>query len=217
MKTKDRIVAASIELFNTHGERAITTNHIASYLNISPGNLYYHFKNKEDILKSIFALYRTHLLTRFQPLDSTQDIFEQLDGYLQAVLELMRTFHFFYDNQADILARDVQLKAEYVEVQEQLQRQMEEVLEGMRDQELIEIDNSDIPGLAQLIKMTISFWTPFIKSRNITGELDEEALAIGVARMVQLVKAYARGEGKQKIAALEQKYTAKNDVEADNI
>ena len=49
MSTKDKIIHTSIELFNRHGERAITTNHIASHMGISPGNLYYHFKNKEDI------------------------------------------------------------------------------------------------------------------------------------------------------------------------
>lgn len=39
--TRDRILQASLHLFNTQGERNITTNHIASHLGMSPGNLYY--------------------------------------------------------------------------------------------------------------------------------------------------------------------------------
>jgi AcrR family transcriptional regulator len=53
-QTKDRIVDAAIHLFNKDGVGAVTTNHIAAHLGISPGNLYYHFKNKEEIVRQAF-------------------------------------------------------------------------------------------------------------------------------------------------------------------
>lgn len=56
MKTKDRIIQTSIELFNRSGVVAVTTNHIAKELNISPGNLYFHFANKEEIIRHIFKM-----------------------------------------------------------------------------------------------------------------------------------------------------------------
>ncbi len=54
MKTKDKIVQISIDLFNRSGVVAVTTNHIAKELSISPGNLYFHFANKEEIIRQIF-------------------------------------------------------------------------------------------------------------------------------------------------------------------
>jgi AcrR family transcriptional regulator len=55
MKTKTRIKATSLLLFNHFGEPDVGTMDIANELNMSPGNLYYHFKNKPDIVSAIFA------------------------------------------------------------------------------------------------------------------------------------------------------------------
>ena len=55
--TYSRIVEASLMLFNEEGERNISTNHIAAHLGISPGNLYYHFHSKDEIVNALFADY----------------------------------------------------------------------------------------------------------------------------------------------------------------
>ena len=52
--TKDRVVSAAVEMFNESGVSAVTTNHIAAQLGMSPGNLYYHFANKEEIVRAAF-------------------------------------------------------------------------------------------------------------------------------------------------------------------
>jgi len=54
MTTRERILEAALQLFNAQGSRAVTTNHIAAACGISPGNLYYHFRNKEEIIRSLF-------------------------------------------------------------------------------------------------------------------------------------------------------------------
>ncbi len=66
MKTRDRIIAAAIDLFNEQGTKGVTTNHIAAAVGISPGNLYYHFRNKEDILRAIFEQMDAYGLEQYQ-------------------------------------------------------------------------------------------------------------------------------------------------------
>ncbi len=56
VKTKDKILEVSIDLFNRSGVVAITTNHIARELDISPGNLYFHYENKEHIVRNLFEM-----------------------------------------------------------------------------------------------------------------------------------------------------------------
>ena len=52
--TKDNIIAQSVKLFNKHGFTNVSMKDIADALEISPGNLTYHFKKKEDLLVSIY-------------------------------------------------------------------------------------------------------------------------------------------------------------------
>ena len=54
MKTKERILLGSLNLFNANTASEVTTNDIARELKMSPGNLYFHYKNKEQIIRELF-------------------------------------------------------------------------------------------------------------------------------------------------------------------
>ena len=53
--TKQRILETSLRLFNQHGTAHISTNHVVDALRMSPGNLYYHYRNKASIIRGLFA------------------------------------------------------------------------------------------------------------------------------------------------------------------
>ena len=80
--TRQRILDASLVLFNDQGEPNVTTNHIADELGMSPGNLYYHFRNKDDIVEQLFSRYETRiddaLLVPQDRLPNLEDIWLQL-------------------------------------------------------------------------------------------------------------------------------------------
>jgi len=54
-KTKDKILRTALGLFNNEGESAVSSVDIASVIGISPGNLYYHYKGKDEIIVELFA------------------------------------------------------------------------------------------------------------------------------------------------------------------
>jgi len=208
MSTKNKIIQTSIALFNEHGERAISTNHIAAELGISPGNLYYHFKNKEDILQHIFALYRDHLETNFPTVNENEDVVSQMVKYLDSLFELMWQYHFFYDNLADILSRDETLKLNYLALQENLLLQAQKVITGLKHSNIINIDDEDIVDLAHMVKITVSFWTPYVETQRPEGKLVLSDIYSGVLKVLFLFKPYSTDDGREKIAALQNKYRA---------
>ena len=97
MKTKDRIIATALRLFNEEGEPNVTTNHIADEMDISPGNLYYHYRSKDDIIWQIFLDYEkkiNQVLTPDENLNYTS--MEDMWFYLHMIFEVISEYRFLY-------------------------------------------------------------------------------------------------------------------------
>ena len=133
MKTRDKIIQASIELFNEQGERNVTTNHIAAHLAISPGNLYYHFRNKEDIILSIYEEYARSLLLETLPKVSSEvKPLDSLVLYMDSVFQTTMKFRFFYSSLPVLLDKNPILREKYVEVQQSISERVGQLLVSLR-------------------------------------------------------------------------------------
>lgn len=89
IKTSERIVQNSLELFNQQGERSISTNHIAAHMEISPGNLYYHFPNKQAIIAVLFSEYESLVDSFLRPPQGRAATVEDKRFYLKELLSAM--------------------------------------------------------------------------------------------------------------------------------
>ncbi len=113
MNTRERIILASLDLFNEKGERNVTTNHIAANLGISPGNLYYHFRNKTDIIYEIFLQYQLLVDHYLQiPDERLMTVADQFD-YLEAVFDGLWSYRFFHRDLEHYLDSDTRLQEDY--------------------------------------------------------------------------------------------------------
>lgn len=54
MNTRDRILRASLQLFNKKGLTDVSIRDIAAEMGISDGNLRYHFRTKDDLVEALF-------------------------------------------------------------------------------------------------------------------------------------------------------------------
>jgi AcrR family transcriptional regulator len=104
--TRARIQQVALELFAEHGYERTSLREIAERLGVTKAALYYHFKSKEDIVRSFTEDYfgRLDALIAWgseQP-PGAETARELLDRYITIVLESGEVFRFLERNQATI-------------------------------------------------------------------------------------------------------------------
>ncbi len=95
MHTKDKIISKAIELYNQRGFSNLSSRDIAQELQISHGNLEYHYKNKEAILHAIYARMKSEVTAYFSEIDPGQEPFRQFDTFLKKLDHFQNKYLFF--------------------------------------------------------------------------------------------------------------------------
>jgi AcrR family transcriptional regulator len=130
LPTVTRIVEGSLALFNRAGGAAVTTNHIAAHLGMSPGNLYYHFRNREEIVRAIFPRIVAGGLAATASPGGRLSAHEFGERHLQGLHTLWQ-YRFFFRDLNQLVARDPRLAAEYRDYQQRLAAQYRGLFEQL--------------------------------------------------------------------------------------
>lgn len=163
MKTRDRILHTSLALFNEEGEADTTTIDIANELDISPGNLYYHFKGKDQIIAELFRQYEhalTHTLTApiERPLSEDSGSVEDNWYYLYVVMEEMYQYRFLYHNLDNILQRYPELKRSFKRLIQLKRAALFAICQTLLQQEVIDTHDQQLLGLVDNMTLNLTFW-----------------------------------------------------------
>lgn len=211
IKTYDRIVSESLALFNEHGERTITTNHIAAHLGISPGNLYYHFRNKEEIVYQIFLQYK-HFLTERLAAPADRDIkVDDMERYFDTVFQAMWQFRFMFYDLPGLLARNPQMQAEYHHfIHTDLEERLNALFHRFAEIGLFRIDEEDIRPMVTNVWLVAKFWFAFEQASRPKEPISEAAGNRGVCQVLALFKPYVPAEFLPTFRLLASKYAAAN-------
>jgi AcrR family transcriptional regulator len=195
MKTRDKIIQASITLFNENGERNVTTNHIAAHLSISPGNLYYHFRNKEDIILSIYEEYaRDLLLDTFPQVTDESKPIDTIIQYMDAVFQMMMKFRFFYSNLPVLLDKNPNLREKYVEVQQSIAQRVSELLLSLRAAKVIAFEDDELKDIVSILRIINTFWLSFYQTQNIVTDITDAVFYQGVLKILVILRPYTTQE-----------------------
>ena len=193
IKTYDRIILESLKLFNEQGERNITTNHIAAHLGISPGNLYYHFRNKEEIVFQIFLMYRDFITERLSVPETGHRTVTDLVNYLDTAFLAMWQFRFMFYDLPGMLSRNTQLQSEYHQfVNTELKGILGEHFREFIRLGLLKMDEEDIEAVSVNIWLVVKFWFAFEQTSRPRAPITEASGHRGVRQVLALLKPYVQ-------------------------
>ena len=73
MSTKEKIMDVALHMFSERGYEAVSIRDICGEVGIKESTLYYHFKNKKDILDSLVAKFKEHINGLLSHIDEIPD------------------------------------------------------------------------------------------------------------------------------------------------
>ena len=203
-RTRERILELSLALFNERGEPNVTTNHIADELEISPGNLYYHFRNKDDIIEQLFAQYEERmdqaLLIPEGRLPNLEDIWMQL----HMIYECIWDYRFLYRDLVDILSRSRKVRLHFSRILKRATENATDVLRGLVAAGIMRASADEVQALATNILVIATFWLNY---SGVRGEKDEqEAIRAGIRQVMMLLAPFLQDAERVHLHTLSQAY-----------
>jgi len=206
-KTRDRIIEASLALFNAQGERNVTTNHIAAHLGISPGNLYYHFPNKQAIVAELFAGYESRV-DAFLRLPQEREMQVQDKAlYLEALLGAMWDYRFLHRDLETLLDANVELAQRYQAFAGRCLQHAQMIYQGFVAAGILVMDEVQTEALALNAWIILTSWVRFLGTVGaVAGQLDQLHLRRGIYQVLALESAFVAPEARAAVRALEEHY-----------
>jgi AcrR family transcriptional regulator len=203
IKTRERIVQNSLELFNQLGERTVSTNHIAAHMAISPGNLYYHFPNKQAIIAVLFQEYETLVDSFLRPPQERPVTVEDKRHYLQALLVGMWRYRFLHRDLEHLLDSDPELAARYQRFSQRCLVQGAAIYERFVEADILAMDKVQIEALTLNAWIILTSWVRFLcTTRENSAHLSEQAMKRGVYQVLVLEAGFVTEQARDAVKRL---------------
>lgn len=216
MKTRDRILQTSLKMFNEQGERNVSTNHIAAELEISPGNLYYHFSNKAEIIFELFSAYR-HIVGVSMVLPEDRPLtFDDKVRYFEVIFQNMWDYRFLHRDLEHLLKESKTLREHYLVFSSNTVATGKRIIQGMVQAGLVNASEDEVDALMLNLWVILTSWSSFLQSIEVQKDrpstMDPWALKRGIYQIICLIEPYATDIARQDLPELKATYLGGMDT-----
>ncbi len=205
-RTRERILEASLRLFNDFGEPNVTTTVIAYDLNISPGNLYYHFHNKDEIVEAIFSVFEREIEKILAAPTHRQADVDDVWLFLHLLFESIWKYRFFYRDLNDLLTRNRTLEIHFKRILTHKALTAAALCEGLVSAGAMHASASELNALSTNMAAIATYWLSFEYARDPRGKMEEERIGRGVYQVMAMISPFLIGEARSLLEKLSVEY-----------
>ena len=208
-RTAQRILEAALDLFNRFGEPNVSTTLVAAELGISPGNLYYHYPAKDELINRLYEDYQTELDALLHASKDVHDV-EDAWFFIHSLVELIWHHRFLYRDLNDLLSKNRHLETRFQHVLQQKAQAMRLLLAGLRRAGQLDIDARQVDALSHSMVVMLTYWLSYEYVRNPRQALEpghaQHALLRGAYYTLHLLAPYLLPTQRQHLLTLGEAY-----------
>jgi AcrR family transcriptional regulator len=209
-RTAERILEVTLELFNRFGEPNVSTTLISAELGISPGNLYYHYPAKDELINSLFDRYERALAELLRAADEIGNV-EDAWLFLHMLFELIWQYRFLYRDLNDLLSKNRRLETHFQFVLKNKGHAVQALLAGLCRGNAMQIAPRDVEPVATAMVVVLTYWLSFEYVRDPRHALEPDsagaALMRGAFHVLSLLSPYLEPGQREHLVVLAGNYT----------
>jgi len=166
---------------------------ISAELKISPGNLYYHYPAKDELINALFARYDKALGELLGAADNVRNV-EDAWLFFHMLFEAIWAYRFLYRDLNDLLSKNRKLETQFQQVLKAKGRAVQSVLGGLSRGSAVKIDAREAEPVATAMVVVLTYWLSYEYVRDPRHALEPEtagaALARGAYHVLSLLMPY---------------------------
>jgi AcrR family transcriptional regulator len=209
-RTAERILEVTLELFNRFGEPNVSTTLISAELGISPGNLYYHYPAKDELINSLFERYEKALGELLGASEGVRNV-EDAWFFLHSLFEIIWEYRFLYRDLNDLLSKNRMLETHFQEVLKNKTRAVRHLLAALSRHSAVTMDAREMEPTADSMVVVLTYWLSFEYVRDPRHALEpdnaQQALMRGAYHVLNLLAPYLESSQRQHLIHLTAAYS----------
>jgi AcrR family transcriptional regulator len=207
-RTRERILETSLRLFNDFGEPNVTTTVIADEMNISPGNLYYHFRSKDEIVNTLFGQFEREIEDVLAAPAARAANVEDVWLFLHVLFEAIWRHRFLYRDLNDLLSRNRLLEVHFKRLLERKVETVTALCNGLVAAGGMRASRTEIPTLATNMVVVATYWLSYEYVRDPRNPQEGATLARGAYQVMALVAPFLADDSRALFERLAAAYVA---------
>ena len=209
-RTAERILEVTLELFNRFGEPNVSTTLISAELGISPGNLYYHYPAKDELINSLFERYEKALGELLGASEGVRNV-EDAWFFLHSLFEIIWEYRFLYRDLNDLLSKNRLLETHFQDVLKHKTRAIRSLLAALSRNWAVSMDAREMEPSADSMVVVLTYWLSFEYVRDPRHALEpdnaQQALMRGAHHVLNLLAPYLESSQRQHLIHLTAAYS----------